>query len=105
MAQQTRAVNKARYENGDRPQGSDYADLIDSYVALADADAQSMASSLQSPKFITTELSAGVVNASAATIEGAVTAASVVAASATFTVSMSAVAVFASAATIVGPVT
>lgn len=46
MTAQTRAVNKSRFEQGDTPQGSDYADLIDSSVSIADTTAQSISSPL-----------------------------------------------------------
>ncbi len=46
MTAQNRVINKARFEQGDTPQGSDYADLIDSYLSLADTTAQSLASPL-----------------------------------------------------------
>ena len=73
MAQATRAVNKSRLEDGDTPTGSQYADLVDSFVALADSTAQTMTSDLQTPRLIattevsspqinTTEVSASVVN-------------------------------------------
>ena len=44
MTAQTRSVNKSRFEQGDTPQGSDYVDLIDSYLSLADVSAQSVSS-------------------------------------------------------------
>lgn len=44
MTAQTRTVNKGRFENGDKPQGSDYVDLIDSFLSIADTSAQSVAS-------------------------------------------------------------
>ncbi len=46
MTAQTRTVNKSRFEQGDTPQGSDYVDLIDSYLSLADTTAQSLSSPL-----------------------------------------------------------
>ena len=64
MAQQTRPVNKARLEDGDTPTGSQWADLVDSFVALADSTAQTMTSDLQTPRLIaTTEVSSPQVNA------------------------------------------
>lgn len=63
MTAQTRTVNKARYENGDQPQGSDYIDLIDSFVTIADSTAQAITSDLTAPAFIaTTKVSAPTVN-------------------------------------------
>ena len=49
MAQQTRATNKAAFENQDRPAASNYVDLIDSFISLADTTAQTMASELNAP--------------------------------------------------------
>jgi len=57
MTQQTRTTNKGRFEQGDTPQGSDYIDLIDSYVTLADTTAQTMTSDLSVPTLIATEVS------------------------------------------------
>lgn len=66
MTSQTRAVNKAKFEQGDRPQGSDYVDLIDSFLSLADSTAQQMTSDLQVPTLSATTVTADTVNASAA---------------------------------------
>lgn len=44
MTAQNRATLKAEFEQGDKPQGSDYADLIDSFLSVADTTAQSVAS-------------------------------------------------------------
>ena len=46
MTQQTRATLKGVFEQGDVPQGSDYEDLIDSFVSLADTTAQTVTSDL-----------------------------------------------------------
>ena len=46
MTAQTRTINKSRFEQGDTPKGSDYVDLIDSYLSLADTTAQSLSSPL-----------------------------------------------------------
>lgn len=54
MTSQTRAVNQARFEEGDVPHGTDFADLIDSFVSLADTAAQTVASDLHATNFITT---------------------------------------------------
>lgn len=73
MTQQTRAVNKARFEQGDTPQGTDYVDLIDSYLSLADTTAQAMSSplavtgALGATTVSAATVSANAVNASAAT--------------------------------------
>jgi cytoskeletal protein CcmA (bactofilin family) len=65
MTAQTRAVLKTRFENGDTPTGTDYSDLIDSFVSLLGEEA------------IT-------VNASSATFAGSVVMARTVAVSALF---------------------
>ena len=106
MTAQTRAVNKSRFENGDKPQGSDFADLIDSFVAIADTTAQAIQSNLQVVSLIATSVTAGSVVASAATVTGILSAASVTvsgavtAASITVTGDVSANKVFSSAAAI-----
>jgi len=46
MTAQNRATLKAVFEDGDIPTGSNYADLIDSFVSIADTTAQSMSSKL-----------------------------------------------------------
>ena len=73
MTAQTRVTNKSRYEQGDKPQGSDYADLIDSFLSLADTTAQTSTSDFIAPKLIaTTEVSAPLVVAtevSASTVQ------------------------------------
>lgn len=64
MTVQTRTVNKARFEDGDKPTGSHYADLVDSFVAIADTTAQALSSDLSAVKLIgTTEVSSPQVNA------------------------------------------
>src|SRR5690554_2792419 len=65
MTAQTRVVLKTRFENGDTPTGTDYSDLIDSFVSLLGEEA------------IT-------VNASSATFAGSVVMARTVAVSALF---------------------
>jgi len=70
---QTRTVLKALYEDGDKPTGSNYADLIDSFISLSDTTVQSTTSDLtvpvltattevSTPIVITTEVSASVGN-------------------------------------------
>jgi len=62
MASQTRTVNKGRFEDGDVPTGSDYVDLIDSYLSLADTGAQTVTSLLTlSGGIATTTASAAAV--------------------------------------------
>lgn len=46
MTQQTRAVIKAKFEQGDTPQGTDYEDWVDSTVFLSDTTAQALSSPL-----------------------------------------------------------
>lgn len=58
MTAQTRAVLKGEFEDGDTPAGSNYEDLIDSFVSISDTTAQSIASDLSAPILIaTTEVS------------------------------------------------
>lgn len=78
MAAQDRATNKAVFENGDKPQGSDFANLIDSMVTLADSTAQSMTSKLEGPEFATSKVSAADASISGTlTYTGATTVAAV----------------------------
>lgn len=73
MTQQTRTVNKGRYESGDTPSGSDYVDLIDSFLALADTTAQTVTSFVTfSGGLVTTVCSANsfIGNAAAITAIG-----------------------------------
>jgi hypothetical protein len=67
MTVKNRTDNKAAFENGDKPQGGDFANLIDSYVSLADTTAQTMVSKLEGPEFV------GVVSAGNASISGTIT--------------------------------
>lgn len=64
MTAQTRTTLKAKFEQGDTPQGSDFADLIDSFISVADATAQSMTSDLSVPKLDAATVSATNVIAS-----------------------------------------
>lgn len=74
MAAQTRAVNKARFENGDKPQGSDYVDLIDSFPSLSDSTSQSLTSDLSIPGLVVTNLSAASANVTGGLrVEGIIT--------------------------------
>jgi len=65
MTQQTRATNKARFETGDAPAETDYADLIDSYLSLGDTAAQTIASPviISGSLGIGTKVSAALVSA------------------------------------------
>ena len=84
MTAQTRPVLKALFEDGDKPSGSNYSDLVDSMVSIADSTAQTMTSDLKAPKFIaTTEVSAptgsfAAVNTSSATLTGPLTGTNIV---------------------------
>lgn len=71
MAAKTRANLKLAFETGDTPDGSDYTNLIDSFISLSDSTAQTMGSDLTVVDLIATEVvavtvSAVNVNASAA---------------------------------------
>lgn len=46
MTAQNRATLKALFEDGDIPTGSNYTDLIDSFVSIADTTAQTLSSKL-----------------------------------------------------------
>ncbi len=62
MTAQNRVTNKGRFEDGDTPTGSDYADLIDSFLSLADTTAQASTSDISAPKLIaTTEVSSPLI--------------------------------------------
>lgn len=64
MTAQNRTVLKSRFEDGDAPSGSQYADLIDSFLSLTDSTAQAISSDVSLPKLIaTTEVSSPQVNA------------------------------------------
>jgi len=64
---------KAKFESGDAPQGSDYADLIDSFVALAETTVQTLQGNLS----FVGGLSAASVTGGTGTFSGTVSAASV----------------------------
>jgi hypothetical protein len=44
MTAQTRSTLKNAFEQGDRPQGSDFADLIDSFLSISDTASQTITS-------------------------------------------------------------
>ena len=75
MTSQTRSVNKGRFEQGDTPQGSDYADLIDSYLSLADTTAQSLSYplSITGAISVSTTVSANSMEATTLTVSSAAT--------------------------------
>jgi len=59
---QNRATLKLLFEDGDKPDGSNYADWIDSMVSIADTTAQTISSDFTAPKLIaTTEVSSPLV--------------------------------------------
>lgn len=81
MTAQPRIVNKSRFEQGDSPQGSDYEDLIDSFLSLADTTAQSIASSITVPSLtVGGEILANTVSASDRISANALSAATAVSA-------------------------
>lgn len=67
MASQDRPTIKAVFENGDKPQGSDFANLVDSYVSIADSTAQTVTSKLGAAEFV------GPVSAGNTSISGTLT--------------------------------
>lgn len=84
MTIQTRTVLKAKFEQGDTPQGSDYVDLFDSALNLADTTAQTVTSDVLMTQAVITKASVVTMeatNISAASITGfvygAVTASSI----------------------------
>lgn len=79
MTAQSRTNLQARFENGDTPQGTDYTDLIDSFVSLVDTTAQTLSSNLIVPTLIATEVSAQTLSVQTFTTDF------VVASAATFT--------------------
>lgn len=61
MTAQTRPTNTGRFEQGDQPQGSDFADLIDSFIAIVDTTAQTIASTLTAAGFTTSGTISGAI--------------------------------------------
>lgn len=57
MTQRSRTYLKAVFETGDIPTGTDYADLIDSFVSLEASASQTMAGALTLPGVTTSTLS------------------------------------------------
>lgn len=98
MTSQTRTVNKGRFEQGDTPQGSDYVDVFDSFLSLADTTAQTVTSQITVPTLnVTTKVSAVLVNASTVSASfirgndyGTVTAQSIITSGASFITNVSA---------------
>ena len=63
MTAQTRSILKSRFEDGDSLSGSNFADLMDSFVSLTDTTAQVVTSDIQTPRIIaTTEVSTPTLN-------------------------------------------
>ena len=83
MAQQTRTTMKGVFEQGDTPQGSDYVNLVDSYLSLADTTAQTVTSDLTVPILTATETSANRGNFGTVNVSGSSTFTGPVYASAT----------------------
>lgn len=69
MTARTPAYLKGRFEQGDIPQGTDYEDLMDSYVNVATSAEQTIDSNLRTSKqFIADSVSANSINTSALSI-------------------------------------
>ena len=58
MTAKTRVTNKSVFEDGDKPVGSNYVDLIDSFLSLADTDAQTLLSDIVVPNITVTSVRA-----------------------------------------------
>lgn len=63
MTIQSRTTLKSTFENGDRPQGSNYADTFDSFLHLTDTTAQSISSPITVTTLGATTVSAATVSA------------------------------------------
>lgn len=80
MTTQNKATLTLLFEQGDIPTGTNYADLIDSYVNVAETSGQTIASPLTATEFITSRVSAtngnftGTVSAVAINVAGQVAA-------------------------------
>ena len=61
MTSKSSSALKGKFEQGDKPQGTDYADLIDSFVNKTDTSAQTMLSHLNGPSATITTVSADTV--------------------------------------------
>lgn len=62
MTTYNKASLKTFFETNDIPTGTDYANLIDSYVNLVETSVQAMAGNLQVPKIIVSRVSASNLN-------------------------------------------
>lgn len=67
MTAQTPAYLKARFENGDIPQATDYEDVFDSFLNLATSAEQSLPGNVRTTGQFVGDVSASRVNASAMT--------------------------------------
>jgi hypothetical protein len=56
MTAKSRVTNKSVFEDGDKPAGSNYADLIDSFLSLADTTVQSVTSDVVLPNLTATSI-------------------------------------------------
>lgn len=70
MTARTPAYLKARFEQGDIPQGTDYEDVFDSYLNVATSAVQTLTGGLYAPEFSTPLVSASVVRAGSINITG-----------------------------------
>ena len=59
MTAKSRANLKAAFETGDKPDGDDFADLIDSFFSLTDTSGQSVAGAMSVQSIVVNTLSAG----------------------------------------------
>lgn len=71
MTTYNKATLKTFFETADVPTGTDYANLIDSYINIVETSAQAMAGALQTTKLITPLVSAFNINATVLTVTSA----------------------------------
>lgn len=76
MTTYNKANLKTYFETGDVPAGSDYANLIDSQINIAETGLQAMTGALSATEIITPLVSATQINATGMTVTGAVSAGS-----------------------------
>ena len=89
MAIQSRVALKALFENGDTPEGDNYADWLDSFLHLTDTSAQTVAS----PMTFSNTVKIATVSADALVLSGAATLSTVISTKMrTDTISVSAIA-------------
>jgi len=70
MTAKSRANLKAVFQTGDKPDGDDFADLIDSCVNVTDTSAQTLAGNVTVDSLTATIVSAGTVNADTLNVAG-----------------------------------